>query len=465
MQLLRTPYPIMILHLLLGSLTIAWFDGTGDSGDSIYHYLFARYAPAHPELYFDHWAKPFYVFIFSPVAQFGFIGVKILNLILVNLTLYFTFNIAKKLNISSPSFTVLLLVFSPLYFVLTFSGLTEPLFAFFLSLAFFLQLKKRYIWTLIIISFLPFVRSEGLFFIGIFGLWELLRGRYKTIFYLLTGTVAYSIAGYFVHHDLLWTITKIPYSKLSSTYGSGEAFHFVEQLIYVIGIPFYILFWLGTLTMSISFFRKKIHFKIVYFLIGSVFAFIIAHSIFWYFGIFNSMGLKRVLICVLPFMALIAAHGLQEIKLYTQRLSSIASMVIVGILALYVVIFPFTRNPAAVDFQHDLGLHNEQIEAQKVTQFMNSRNLEGKIITGNTYFCEALNIDCFDEAQKSFITRQAVETAKSGDLIIWDNWFAVVEHGISLQELIDNPKMEVLFETENLNSKGRYNKMVLLEVK
>lgn len=465
MQLLRSPYPIMLLHLLLGIITISWFDGTGDSGDSIYHYLYARSAPSHPELYFDHWAKPLYVLIFSPVAQFGFIGVKILNLILVNLTLYFTFYIAQKLKISSAPFTILLLVFSPLYFVLTFSGLTEPLFAFLLTLAFYLQLKQRYIWTLIIISFLPFVRSEGLFFIGIFGLWEVLSGRYKNLLYLVVGTVIYSFAGYFVYQDLFWTITKIPYSKLSSTYGSGSAFHFVEQLIYVIGIPFYILFGLGTLTMSINYFRKKIHFKVAYFLIGSVFAFIIAHSIFWYLGIFNSMGLKRVLICVLPFMALIAAHGLQEIKLLTLRFSSVTSIIIVGIISIYVVIFPFTHNPAAVNFQHDLGLHNEQIEAQKITRFIEKGYSDRKIITGNTYFCELLDIDCFDITQKSFITRAAVETAKLGDLIIWDNWFAVIEHGIGIQELIDNPKMEVLFETENLNSSGRYSKMVLLEVK
>jgi hypothetical protein len=454
----------MLVHLILGTLTIAWFEGTGDSGDSIYHYLFARSAPYHPELYFDHWAKPLFVLLFSPMAQLGFVGVKILNLILVNLTLYLTFRSAEILKVGNPFLVTLLLICSPLYFVLTFSGLTEPMFACVLMLALFFQLKQRYILTLIIISFLPFVRTEGLFFIGIFGLWEVIQGRYRNVMYLTIGTVAYSIAGYFVYHDLFWTITKIPYSRLSSTYGSGTAFHFVEQMIYVTGVPFYVLFWLGTLTMSVRYFRKQLAFKIPYFLIGGVVAFILAHSIFWYFGIFNSMGLKRVLLCVIPFMALIAAHGIQEIKTLIYLYSPRISILIVGLITVYILIFPFTRNPAAIDFENDLDLHTEQIEAQKVKQFLQQNYTARKIITGNTYFCELLDIDCFDATQKVFITRSAINSANNGDLIIWDNWFAVVEHGILLEELEENPKMKIQFETENTSSSGRYSKMVVFEV-
>ena len=121
MKLLRSPYPLMLLHLILGVLTLIIFDGTGDSGDSIYHYLYARSAPEHPELYFDHWAKPLFVLLYSPMAQIGFIGVQLLNLLVVNATLYFTYQTAKKLDIPSPYFTLILLIFSPLYFVLTFS--------------------------------------------------------------------------------------------------------------------------------------------------------------------------------------------------------------------------------------------------------------------------------------------------------------------------------------------------------
>ncbi|MEA3478152.1 MAG: hypothetical protein U9R60_08235, partial [Bacteroidota bacterium] len=127
----NTIFILLLIYAIVATLTIYFFDGTGDSGDSIYHYLFAKFAPLHPQLFFDHWAKPVYVLLVSPFAQFGFIGVKIFNAIVSLLTIFFTFKIVKKLNIKNAIVGAIILIFSPLYFVLTFSGLTEPLFALF----------------------------------------------------------------------------------------------------------------------------------------------------------------------------------------------------------------------------------------------------------------------------------------------------------------------------------------------
>ena len=58
------------------------FNGTGDDGDSIFHFLYAKYALTHPELFLHHWAKPVFVFLASPFAQFGFMGIKTFNVLL-----------------------------------------------------------------------------------------------------------------------------------------------------------------------------------------------------------------------------------------------------------------------------------------------------------------------------------------------------------------------------------------------
>ena len=180
---------LLILHLIASVLTLLYFNGTGDSGDSVLHYLFAKYAPTHPELYFNHWAKPLFVLLASPFSQIGFIGVKIMNVLLVQLTLFFTYRMSQELKIQRPEMSQLLLIFSPLYFILTFSGLTEPLFAFLLILSAFLYIKEYQFWSLLIISFLPFVRSEGLFFLGIFGFLEVYQFRFKNLLVLAIGTV------------------------------------------------------------------------------------------------------------------------------------------------------------------------------------------------------------------------------------------------------------------------------------
>jgi hypothetical protein len=46
-------------------------NGTGDEGDSISHYLFAKTAWTYKQHFFDHWAKPVYVLIAFPFATTG----------------------------------------------------------------------------------------------------------------------------------------------------------------------------------------------------------------------------------------------------------------------------------------------------------------------------------------------------------------------------------------------------------
>ena len=245
----KTIYIVLFFYAIIATFTILFFDGTGGAGDSIQHYLFAKFAPLHPQLFFNHWAKPVYVLLVSPFAQFGFIGVKIFNAIVSLLSIFFTFKIAQKLNLKNAIMGAVILIFSPLYFVLTFSGLTEPLFALFISISLYAILKHKYIAACLIVSFLPFIRSEGLIIIGVFAFYFLLKKKWKLIPLLLFGNVVYSIAGFFVYNDFLWVFNKIPYAHLSSTYGSGRLFHFVDQLIYIVGVPIYILFWLGVISI------------------------------------------------------------------------------------------------------------------------------------------------------------------------------------------------------------------------
>jgi hypothetical protein len=451
---LKKIHLLLLFHLIIGIITIIYFNGTGDAGDSVYHYLFAKYAPNNPELYFDHWAKPLYVFIASPFAQIGFIGVKILNLLVVNGTLWLTYLVAKKLNVKHAWLTALILIFSPLYFILTFSGLTEPLFAFLLVLSLYFFFNKKLFWACLIISFLPYLRSEGLFFIGIFGAYFIYLKNWRSLLTLTVGSIVYGFAGYPFYNDLLWVFNKVPYAKMSSTYGSGDPFHFVLQLQYVIGIPIYILFWLGILAWFVDLIKKKITMNITYFIYGSVFAFILAHSIFWYYGIFNSMGLKRVLICVVPLIGIIALKGFNLI--YEFQIKPNLQKVLSAIFIIYLVIFPITSNPAAIDFEHDLSLNLDQKLAIKVTQRIN--NIDSgynRLFTSHPFMCETLNINCFDESRKKDLDRSTLNEIKKGDIIVWESWFSVVEHGIQKEVLDKNPRFELLYNISETNYKGR----------
>ena len=134
-------YYLLALQAIICILTISFFNGTADSGDSIVHYMFAKYAPSHPKLFFDHWAKPLFVILASPFAQLGFIGMKIFNSIISLIAIYFTYKVTELLKIRNAIFVIIIMMFAPLNYILTFSGLTEPLFALFLIIGVYYCLK------------------------------------------------------------------------------------------------------------------------------------------------------------------------------------------------------------------------------------------------------------------------------------------------------------------------------------
>jgi hypothetical protein len=441
---------VLFIYSIICTLTIIFFNGTGDGGDSIHHYLFARYAPIHPELYFDHWAKPLYVLLASPFAHFGFTGIKIFNAIISISTVFFTYKIVERLKLDNAIVAAIILICTPLFFVLTFSGLTEPLFALFISLSLFALLKNKNILACILISFLPFIRSEGLIIIAAYILYFIIKKEWKFIPLFFAGSMLYSIAGFFVYHDFLWTFTNIPYAKLSSSYGSGKLFHFVEQLIYVTGIPIYVLFWFGIISMTLKSIRKKLNLELRILVLLSFLIFLIAHSTFWYLGIFNSMGLKRVMISVVPLISIIALMGFNFISEELLSGKKIPKIIFKGLLIIYILIFPFTSNPAAIKPEKDLMLSKSQLHALEVTEFIkkNNRN-DRRFVYSNPYLSEALNIDHFDENRHVYLTKEYLLQGKTNDIIIWENWFAPVEHGIT-QEILDSKKQLIkIFSKES----------------
>jgi hypothetical protein len=413
------------------------------------HYLFAKYAPIHPKLYFDHWAKPVYVLLASPFAQFGFNGIKVFNAIVSLLNIYFTFRIAQKLNLKNDILVAAILIFAPLNYILTFSGLTEPLFALFISLGFFLILQNRLLTAAILLSFLPFVRSEGLIIIGVFGLWFLVKRQWKLLPLLMFGHVFYSLVGFFVYHDFLWVFNKIPYTGFSSIYGSGELFHFFYKLIYVLGVPLYIFMWLGVICLIWGAIKRKISFEFHIIILLGFLAFFVAHSLFWYLGIFNSAGFNRVFLGIMPLMSILALVGFNFITEDIFKIKRIPKMVLQSLLIFYIVVFPFTNNPAAIHWNRELKLHEDQLSAIKVAEFITTNySPNHRFVFTNPYLSEVLKIDPFDAQKRINLSQKNVEESKAGDIIIWENWAALMESGVTKESLSKNPELINVYDSK-----------------
>ncbi|MFH1849548.1 MAG: hypothetical protein ABH879_05155 [archaeon] len=91
---------IFILWLILGFSSNEIYGGPID--DEYTHYFYARYSWDESWYLFDFWGRPGYTIIASPFAQFGFVGIRLLNSILALLTAILTYRIAVRLKIKRP---------------------------------------------------------------------------------------------------------------------------------------------------------------------------------------------------------------------------------------------------------------------------------------------------------------------------------------------------------------------------
>ncbi|MEA3496184.1 MAG: hypothetical protein U9R42_09140 [Bacteroidota bacterium] len=420
------------------------FKGTAGAGDSTMHFLFSSYAFAHPENFLDHWAKPLFTLFSAPFAAMGFTVMKIFNSLVASITAYTTYRIAKKMNLKY-SLLALLFVFSaPLYFRLIFSGLTEHFFALVLVVAVYLTMDEKYKSSAIIFSFLPFARSEGLVILAVFVIYLIVKKKSKIIPWVFTGHIFYGILGLiFYHHDFLWIFKKIPYAHLSSVYGSGDIFHFFDQMTYVIGGHLYLLLVAGIIMMIISFFIKKLrnnrefYVEELWLIYGAFAAFFIAHSLFWYFGIFNSMGLKRVLIDVVPLIAiicLIALDYLLQLPILQEKHNRYYVLFLIIPSILY---FPFSSNKAAIDWDKDLNLNEDQLFIEEVAKFVDDKYFGYKYFYDQSYLSIALDVDHFNSKQHQNVKMLKFdEFLEEESLVIWNSFYSKF-NGISY-EMLEN---------------------------
>lgn len=428
--------------------------GTADEGDSIFHFLYSKYAFRHPENFLNQWAKPVFVLLTAPVAQFGFIALKIFNALLLGGSLWFTYLSTRKLLIPSPWIAPVALMLMPMNLSHTLSGLTEPMFAFWLIVGIYGLISQKTVSALLWLSFLPFVRSEGLVVFCVLLLFLMSKRQWKYLPLLAVGHVAYSIVGYFFYQDFLWVFNKMNYATLQSVYGSGPWWHFARHLPEVIGYFLCILLIVGLLAGAIRlilhiFGKDKTFSKEELWLIYGMFlAYFIAHSLFWYLGIFNSFGLIRVMVGILPVTAILIARGVDGLMKRIPFLKKMSPLWIQGILIFGMLVSLILE----VNWQKDFSL-----KADQKTQFRAAEKYAGKY-TGYTWYFDAIypalcfEVDWFDPMEHrrtpGLFTGEPIPTKS---VILWDDWFSVVEAKIPLDKLSNDQRfrqIETFTETE-----------------
>lgn len=450
MQKERFVFSVVGSFFILFFLLALFSDGTYEHGDSIQHYLISKYAFTHPRLFFHHWGKPFFTLLSSPFSQFGFIGICFFNILSAVITAYIVYCICDLLKMQQSHFSVFFVLFTPIYTVTLISGLTEPMFSLMLSLSILMCLKNRFSFAAILISFLPFVRSEGFLFIPFFVLFFALKKKNWPSLLLLTGSLVYSIVGYFNYYDLFWIIHQNPYKGAKELYGSGSLFHFISKNEFILGVPIVVFFLLGILYYVVGMAKKKkVAYEELLLIVGIFFIYLAAHSFFWWKGIFGSLGLIRVMAAVAPLSAIISFRGFLFLLgfIKNEKLKKGVAVVVV----LLVIIIPFKQH------EFPRPLDDQGAVVKETTRWIKENtSINTKIYYQHPYVPFFLNIDPFDNSRLEQLWYLNLDRPESKQkaIVVWDSHFSPQEGRTKIERLINCKNYTMIKKVAStLNSK------------
>lgn len=426
-------------------------EGSYGSADGLSHYKLARYSFEYPELFLDHWGKPVFTLLSSPFAQFGLKSMKLFNVLIASLTAFFGSRLAQHLGYRNSYVVALLVLFAPIYAVVIPSTLTEILFSFVLILSLYFFQIRLIINSSVILSFLPFVRIEGIILLPLFAVAYGSLKYYKAIPFLLSGFMLYSLLGSFYFKDILWVIHQMPYTGAADIYGNGRLFHFISNYKQIYGVYLSVLLVAGLFALIIKIIKSRNSSPLLLdesLIALSLVAYVGAHSIVWWLGLGGSVGMLRVMAGVIPLAAIIGLKGfnllmnpLSRWKWIKYPLITMFSIAYIGH-TFKVIKMPVPQGRTEKLVKLSADWFSENVNASDDTE----------IYYYNQYFFYFLNLNPYDSNVHEQLPNRRVphKNIKPGSYVFWDAHFGPNEGQLPLKRLKDSEYFELIkvFEPE-----------------
>lgn len=395
-----------------------------NTGDGLIHFFISEASWSNPILFLHHWGKPIFTLLSSPFSQFGYGGIVFFNVVVFTLTVILAWKILDYYKIHkslSILFPVVLFSIPDVYETLL-SGLTEPLFNLILITSFFTLIKKRFILFAILVSLLPFCRSEGqlviLLAIPLLSYFK----QYKAIPFLGLGFIAYAFLGALFLQDFFWYFNDSPYAMSNDIYGVGTWWHYFYEYEKYLGHLGLLIIILGTISFFLLVIRKKHPVKnIVLFTFGaSTFIGIIAaHSYFWATGQNGSLGLTRIATQGMPLFLIIALINIGQTSFTQGKYFKLFS---IGLTFVFLIVYT-PINATSVNAKNlDKTIH-------QTARFLKSK--KQRIQYYHPLFAFALKQNPFSKDGTNLVRNESIlplsEQLKTsfqpGDLIVRDSHF------------------------------------------
>jgi hypothetical protein len=309
------------------------------------HYLFARWAWVHHELFVGVWARPLYTSVYAFPALIGYRAARLLTVLICLVIAHQTWRLAEDLRIDRAPLAIALVWLQPSFFLFCADNMTEPVFALVYVIALRLHHRGRIKAGMIVASLTILARPEG-FFLGLLWagwvLWETKRRREReterlrdseterlregetegqrdlsslshsvaqslglpvSLLLLMTGAFVWWLAALVISGDPLFIKHNWPsnWPMTGTIYGAAGLYAYPIRLPEVVGLLLLPPFFYGLFHLLK---HRRLHT-----LTSSFLLFFILHTVLRAYGLLGSAGYPRYLVAISPAIALITLTG------------------------------------------------------------------------------------------------------------------------------------------------------------
>ena len=192
---------------------------------------------------------------------------------------------------------------------------------------------------------------------------------------------------------------------------------------------------------------------------GCFVSYFLAHVIFWALGIFNSFGMLRVLVAVMPLMAIIQLRGLNMLALLPFPKLIIRTAIVA------VLLFPFVpENHYSWKFDRDFKLGNDQMLQLQMGKYIRqhfSDYQQRRYYFDANYISVVMDFDFFDEQKSRRVSEWVAQSDNKPCFVIWDDWYCAFEGGIPLDKLLHDQNLILVKEFSVVYGNGPARRTVL----
>ena len=186
--------------------------------DGGFHFLFARWAWTHPELFVGVWARPLFTTLYAVPALAGYHAAKLFTVVISAAVAWQTYRLAEESGIARAPLTIPFLFLQPSFFVLSADTMTEPIFALVLVVALRLRKRGHALAAATTISISVLARPEGFFICVLWALFIIANARRRGRWGSVVPEILLLAAG-----ALVWWVAALAITSRPSVYHSQLA--------------------------------------------------------------------------------------------------------------------------------------------------------------------------------------------------------------------------------------------------